>query len=223
MAAKDLFSKRQPSNTKGSRPEAPVRTPAPRVLLVCEGEKTEPTYFHDLIRSWGLSTQVKVGKNDTSSPDRVVERAQALQAQAQREGDAFDAVYCVFDRDAHERFPDAVARLKVLGLPFQGVVSVPCFEFWLLLHFGYTDKPYACKGKKSVGDAVVADLKTKQGFAQYGKGMKGVFALLEPKLPIAMQHATTLAAQPAEDAEYPNPSTQLHDLINQLQKIADRR
>lgn len=103
MAAKDLFSKRQPSNTKGSRPEAPVRTPAPRVLLVCEGEKTE------------------------------------------------------------------------------------------------------------------------QGFAQYGKGMKGVFALLEPKLPIAMQHATTLAAQPAEDAEYPNPSTQLHDLINQLQKIADRR
>lgn len=223
MATKDLFSKRQPGNPKGSRREAQLRTPAPRVLLVCEGEKTEPKYFHELASTWGLSPQVQIGKNDGSSPDRVVARAEELQALARREGDAFDEVYCVFDRDAHERFADAVNRLKALaaeGQPIKGVVSVPCFEFWLLLHFGYTAKPYARTGNKSVGNVVVSDLKTKAGFAKYDKGMEGVFAMLASRLTAALKHAKTLAANPVDLSEHPNPSTQIHELIARLQDIA---
>lgn len=220
MAAKDLFSKRQPGNPKGSRREPKLRVPAPRVLLVCEGEQTEPMYFRELIGALRLSPQVQIGSHDGSSPDKVVAHAEYLQEVARLEGDAFDEVYCVFDRDAHERFVDAVARLKVLNQPLKGVVSVPCFEFWLLLHFGYTDKPYTSKGKKSVGDAVVADLKTKEGFAKYNKGMRGVFGLLSPKLPAALKHAKTLAANPVDHSEYPNPSTQMHALITRLQEIA---
>lgn len=220
MAAKDLFNKRQPGNPKGSRPEPKLRTPAPRVLLVCEGEQTEPKYFRELIRAWGLSPQVQIGSHHGSSPDKVVAQAEYLQEVARLEGDAFDEVYCVFDRDAHERFPDAVARLKMLNQPFRGVVSVPCFEFWLLLHFRYTDKPFARKGNKSVGDTVVSDLKTKEGFAKYDKGMEGVFGLLEPKLSAALKHAKTLAANPVDRSEHPNPSTQIHELIARLQGIA---
>lgn len=166
-----------------------------------------------MVDAYGLSNQVKVGKNDGSSPDRVVAKAEELYDLSKREGDAFDRVYCVFDRDAHERFSDAIERLKHLqtvGIPIQGVVSVPCFEFWLLLHFGYTDKPYASKGKKSVGSAVVSDLKIKPGFAMYDKGMKGVFELLVPKLEQALKNAKRLAVTPADDAEHPNPSTQVH-------------
>ncbi|WP_460506269.1 RloB family protein [Hydrogenophaga soli] len=193
---------------------------------MCEGEKTEPKYFQELVKAWGLNHQVKVGKNDGSSPDRVVARAQELQEQASREGDAFDEVYCVFDRDAHERFADAVAQLKALqakGRPFKGTVSVPCFEFWLLLHFGYSDRPYARKGKKSVGDAVVSDLKTQPGFAKYGKGMDGVFTQLSPRLDDALRHAKTLAEHSADDSEHPNPSTQVHELVLRLKAIAAAR
>ena len=142
MAAKDLFGSRKPRNPKAERAARPLRQPAPRILLVCEGEKTEPIYFSDLVVAWGLSNQVKIGKNDGSSPDRIVARAEELFALAQREGDAFDEVFCVFDRDAHERFGDAVARLKALkavGQPVSGVVSVPCFEFWLLLLQGLSE------------------------------------------------------------------------------------
>lgn len=223
MAAKDLFNKRQPGNPKGNRRETRLRAPAPRVLLVCEGEKTEPQYFNDFIKTVGLHQQVKVAKNDGSSPDRVVAWAEELQAVAQREGDAFDEVYCVFDRDSHERFADAVARLKALhteGQPFRGVVSMPCFEFWLLLHFGYTDKPYAKKGKKSIGDAVVTDLKTKDGFAKYDKGLSGVYQLLAPRLELALANAKRLAVNPADASEHPNPSTQVHELIGRIQAIA---
>lgn len=141
MAANDLFGRRKPRNPKAERAARALRHPAPRILLVCEGEKTEPIYFRDMVNAWGLGNQVKIGKNDGSSPDKVVAQAEELYAQAQREGDAFDEVYCVFDRDAHERFKEAVARLQELrakGQPLNTVVSVPCFEFWLLLHFGYT-------------------------------------------------------------------------------------
>lgn len=220
MASDDLFSKRQPGNPKGARREARLRAPVPRLLLVCEGEKTEPKYFRELIGAWGLNPQVQIGSHDGSSPDKVVAQAEYLQEVARHEGDAFDEVYCVFDRDAHERFADAVARLKELGQPFKGVVSVPCFEFWLLLHFGFTDKPFARKGNKSVGNTVVSDLKTKEGFAKYDKGMEGVFGLLEPKLSAALKHAKTLAANPVDHSEHPNPSTQIHELIARLQDIA---
>ena len=43
-------------------------------------------------------------------------------------------------------------------------------------------------GRGSRLNVVVSDLKTKQGFAKYDKGMDGVFALLESKLPAALKH-----------------------------------
>lgn len=223
MAADSIFGKRKPRNPKAERPERPLRQPAPRILLVCEGEKTEPRYFQDMVSSWRLANHVKVGKNDGSSPDRVVLRAEGLYSDALHEGDAFDEVYCVFDRDAHERFADAVARLKDLqaeGQPFNGVVSVPCFEFWLLLHFGYTDKPYVSKGKKSVGNAVVSDLKKKPGFAKYDKGMRGVFGLLAPQLEQALKNAHLLGVNLTDDKAFHNPSTQVHELVNRLKQVS---
>lgn len=226
MAAKDLFGKRKPRNPKAERVMRPPRPPAPRILLVCEGEKTEPIYFRDMVQAWKLGKQVEIGKNDGSSPDKVVARAEELYALAQQEGDAFDEVYCVFDRDAHERFKDAVARLNTLqnaGQPLSGIVSVPCFEFWLLLHFGYTDKPYASKGNKSVGNVVVSDLKKKPGFARYDKGMVGVFKLLAPNLGQALKHAPQLAAHPIGHDTHPNPSTQVHVLVNRLKALAPQK
>ena len=225
MAADDLFKRRKPRNPRAERAARTIRQPAPRILLVCEGEKTEPTYFRDMVNAWGLANQVKIGKNAGSSPNKVVAQAEVLYSQAQREGDAFDEVYCVFDRDTHERFDDAVSRsrtLKANGRPLNAVVSVPCFEFWLLLHFGYTDRPYASNGKRSVGDAVVTDLKQKPGFEKYDKGMTGVFKLLDisGRLAQALKNAQQLAACPAGQDEHPNPSTQVHVLVNRLKAIA---
>lgn len=71
-----------------------------------------------------------------------------------------------------------------------------------------------------MGNAVVSDLKTKEGFAKYDKGMEGVFGLLKSKLPAALKHAKTLVANPVDRSEHPNPSTQIHELIVRLQEIA---
>lgn len=226
MAAKDLFGSRKPRNPKADRAARPLRQPAPRILLVCEGEKTEPLYFRDMVNAWNICNQVKIARNDGFSPDRIVAQADELYAQAKQEGDGFDDIYCVFDRDAHEHFNAAINRLHTLkanGRPLNAVVSVPCFEFWLLLHFGYTEKPYSSTGNKSVGNAVVSDLKKKPGFTKYDKGMVGVFKLLAPNLEQALKHAQQLAAHRAGNDEHPNPSTQVHLLVNRLRVLAQQK
>ena len=226
MADKNIFSNRKPRNPKDAHAARPARQPAPRILLVCEGEKTEPSYFRDLINKWNLNNQVKIGNNDGSSPDKVVEKAEELFDLSKSENDAFDEVYCIFDRDAHEKFFDAVDKLKTLksnGKPLQGIISIPCFEFWLLLHFGYTSKPYASKGKKSIGDAVVSDLKKKSGFSKYKKRMTGVFELLEGKLDDALKYSERLAKEQKDDGEHCNPSTKIHELVNRLKLISDTK
>ena len=226
MAAKDLFGSRKPRNPKADRAARPLRQPAPRILLVCEGEKTEPLYFRDMVNAWNIGNQVKIARNDGFSPDRIVAQADELYAQARQEGDEFDDIYCVFDRDAHEHFNAAINRLHTLkanGRPLNAVVSVPCFEFWLLLHFGYTEKPYSSTGNKSVGNAVVSDLKKKPGFTKYDKGMVGVFKLLAPNLEQALKHAQQLAAHRAGNDEHPNPSTQVHLLVNRLRVLAQQK
>lgn len=62
--------------------------------------------------------------------------AAGAKAEAYRSGDpgaAFDEIWCVFDRDDHERFQDACTMARDNGLRL--AVSNPCFELWLLLHF----------------------------------------------------------------------------------------
>lgn len=225
MATKDLFNRRKPRNPKGERPVTTPRQAARRMLLVCEGKKTEPIYFQDMVNDLGVARLVEIGKNDGSSPDQVVRRAVELFDEELRSGDAFDDVFCVFDRDAHERFDDAVSNLKQCqaeGKPLHGVVSVPCFEFWLLLHFGYTSKPFAAKGPKSVGNVVVSALKKHNGFEKYDKGMKGVYRMLKPQLDEAIRHAQRLLAEQAHEGAFANPSTQVHELVERIRALVRR-
>ena len=223
MGSDDLFHKRKLRNAASLRREEAKKAPYDRVLIVCEGEKTEPNYLEEIRDSYRLNTaNIDIcGEECGSDPLSVVNHA----IKKYKKDKGYDRVYCVIDRDKHTNFNAAMDKLRSTKLgkdvKFIAVVSIPCFEFWLLLHFGYTDKPYACKGKKSVGTVVVSDLKKKPGFEKYDKGMAGVFNVLLPKLEPALKHAKQLAANPAEHAEHPNPSTQVHLLVNRLKSMAN--
>ena len=48
-----------------------------------------------------------------------------------RTGDGFDRVFCVFDKDSHESYEEALrlhSDMKPKGV-FKAIVSVPCFEY----------------------------------------------------------------------------------------------
>jgi len=228
MGSDDLFKKRKARASNALARQQQLRTQSPRSLIVCEGSKTEPHYLSELREMWGIPhAWVSIKPSEGSSPDRVVQTAEKLYAEDAQMGDSFDQVFCVFDRDAHATFSAAVQRtreLKVNGKPFQAITSTPCFEFWFLLHFGYSDAPFAKAGKKSVGDVVVSQFKTKAGLAQYGKGQKGIAAQLQDKLASATQHATTLRksvekTQNQDPQIHANPWTNVDELLQYIKGL----
>lgn len=222
MGSDDLFHKRKARDSALLKRQQDERARNKRFLIVCEGTKTEPQYFRELLNDLHIRPQmVRIAENDGVSPDRIVAHASALYAEDAASGDAYDSVYCVFDRDTHTTFDAAVQRTKDLataGTPLVAITSTPCFEFWLLLHFGYTDKPFHSAGKKSVGDQVVAELKTKPGFGKYGKGQKGICSKLKDKLKGALSHADQLRKNGAAIRRV-NPATDIDTLVLELQKL----
>jgi hypothetical protein len=122
----------------GRRP--PFRDPKPTILIVCEGEKTEPQYFHGF-QSACHNPRVTIKVADEHGvPKTLVELAKELKNNAEsnaiRERDenlAFDSVWCVFDIDEHPHVPDAKQMARDNGIDL--AISNPCVELWLLLHF----------------------------------------------------------------------------------------
>ena len=225
MGSDDLYHKRKARDGAELQRKQRERVRNTRVLIVCEGTKTEPHYLRELLDYLGIRPHVvRVAPNNGTSPDSVVAHALALYDDDAKAGDAFDRVYCVFDRDKHTTFDAAVQRTKDLtaaGKPFVAITSTPCFEVWLLLHFGYSDQPFHAAGKKSVGDQVVATLKKKPGFAKYDKGQKGVYGLLKSKLANALNHAERLRKHGAKTGSV-NPATDVDALVKAIQALATK-
>ncbi len=82
---------------------------SPRILIVCEGEKTERSYFNAIRRERRLSgARVQILPSDYGTdPLSVVNYALD---KFLAEGRAFDEVYAVFDRDDHHTYNNALDR-----------------------------------------------------------------------------------------------------------------
>ena len=197
-----------------------------RILIVCEGQKTEPNYFEAFKADYrDQLAAVIVKPSRGSAPISNVETAEKLYQDdlASVGGDfalAFDAVHCVFDRDNHPSFDAAIAKVASLykdKIPIYAIVSYPCFEFWLILHFRYTRKPFAKTSKLSIGDAAKKMLREFPGFAAYKESEPNAYALTKELLRDAIKHSKQ-AAKEAIDVDQPNPSTRVHELIEVLFK-----
>ena len=190
-----------------------------KVLIICEGEKTEPNYFNECIQYYKLNTaNVEVDGSCGSSPKSVFQRALELWEIEDRRGDPYDRVYCVFDRDTHETYEETVRKISEHSPRdiFHAAVSVPCFEYWLLLHFKFTAKPYAATEKLSVAGEVLKELK--EAMPDYEKGSKNIFSSLSSQIEFAKENAAR-SLQHANSNHTDNPTTCIHDLIDYLQKL----
>lgn len=112
--------------------------------MVCEGEETEPNYFGDIRQEYNIPTAhwAILPSDYGTGPEKVVSFAED---KARKDG-SWDEVYCIFDRDDHAHYREAIqaasgldGRLKtsvpVSPVRFKAIPSVPCFELWFLLHF----------------------------------------------------------------------------------------
>jgi len=184
------------------------------ILIVCEGNKTEPQYFKSLQAEWKISAaQVEIcGEQCGSAPISVVDHA--IEARKTREREfkrtgtpKYDQVWCVFDVDRHVSLQDAQKKAKDNKLKV--ALSTPCFEFWYLLHFLYTTRPFPrCED-------VVSELK--KHIPDYRKNAAPITLLLE-NLDNALANARRLRADNDKTGST-NPATDVDKLAQILQSL----
>jgi hypothetical protein len=112
-----------------------TRNERPRVLIVSEGEKTEPEYFRGLtrhLRATGADVYAVTVVGHGRDPLRVVKEATRRRDSAKIE-DPYDVTWCVVDVDDHQTLNDAIELARREGIKI--AISNACFEVWLLWHF----------------------------------------------------------------------------------------
>jgi len=96
-----------------------------------------------------------------------------------------------------------------VGVTFEAIVSVSCFELWLLLHFVEILAPI---------DRAAALTRLKQYFPGYEKGNRGTYAATSAHLELATERATALKKRfsrlPGTD-----PYTDVHELVAALKNL----
>lgn len=214
MGTDDLFHKRKARQAESHRRKSARRQPYERILLVCEGQKTEPYYFGGLRRALRLNpvNVVIADKKYGLDPKGLVEYA----LKEFGKNSDFNHVYCIFDRDKHTTFEAALSKVRDTKLKgdakLHAITSVPCFEIWVLLHFCYTTRSFQAGGNDSNCALVVAELRKAGRLPGYVKGAADVFASLSDKVETAVANARRLM-QDQENSGTDNPSTRVHILV----------
>ena len=127
-----------------------------RILIVCEGERTEPRYFDSFKKKHNglfvLDMDVLgLGANTLS----VVNKAIELKTKAESVGIPYDSVWAIFDRDSFSeaKFNAAVQKAESNGV--NAAWSNEAFELWYLYHFhNRVTAMSRDEYKKAISDAV---------------------------------------------------------------------
>lgn len=188
----------------------------PTALITCEGRVTEPVYLDALLRHLGLpvaNVQIAPGDNHSDAL-AVVQRALdrfTLQPD-------FDHVFAVVDGE-QANLPEArtLARENSLLRPdgrqltVDLIVSHPCFEYWLLLHFSPATQP--------LPDAGSAERALMQCDPHYRKNDRNALAALAVRADIALSHAAA-AVSALQAAAATHPATDMPRLVLALRTMA---
>ena len=174
-----------------------------RFLIVCEGEKTEPSSLGSFrgpalvldIRGFGIN------------PRKLVDKALELGEEGE-----YEQVWCVFDRDECDvgDFNSALDRAR--SQEINVAYSNQAFELWYMLHYDFHNtaiprQDYGRKLSKSLG-------------REYRKNDPNMYDLLSSLQETAIQNAERLLGQysppfPAAD----DPSTTVHKLDKELNRF----
>lgn len=195
----------------GRRP--PTRTAKRRILIICEGRKTEAEYFRN-IRSVFRNSLIEIELDRGGGvPKSLVERAVARKREAEHlarsQRDAFlsyDEVWCVFDVDRHPNLPEAKQQATHNGISL--AISNPCFELWALLHLQE-------HSSHAEGKTIFQLLKRR--FPGYQKVLP--FDQIHPGYDLAVERAKILEQRRREaDDVGGNPSTGVYKLTETIRQ-----
>jgi len=203
------MARRRKANSYARR--EPKRDAYDYVLIVCEGQKTETQYFGRLRAIHKLNTaNIHITPANGSDPLSIAQFAESRH-------EPYDKVYCVFDRNGHQTWDAGLELIGKYPKKIFPIISWPCFEFWILLHFKYSASPFKPARRKSACDLVQDEVK--KHIANYKKGHATIFDDLLDKLEAAKKNAKNLSKENKSTGSL-NPATNVYELVEYLLSLA---
>lgn len=195
----------------------------PRILILCESAQTEPNYFR-WFKFENRLTNVVVSplRGSKSGPRELLKRLRS----ELRDDPGLDEVYCVLDHDERtaeiKNFEADLARIlkRRASTHIEMVLSKPCFELWLLLHFEFTDRPFASMpGGNSACSEVIKQLR--RHVPEYSKNARHYLNGMGSRVSDAIANSGRLInLMNQEDHEHLS-RTNVHKLVARLLKVND--
>lgn len=215
-----MVHRRRAKSGQYYRREQAKRRARRRVLIVSEGW-TELAYLRELIDHLGLNqalVDMRVG--DPHHPEGVLRSAE--ERLEKFPPDEYSRAFCVFDRDQHRSFQATVQRIQSgsgLFKIIQAIPSAPCFEYWLLLHFKKTARPYPASEDVSSCREVERDLIGHM--PEYRKGMAGArnWRRVLSGLKDARKRSGEILRQAESGSPGNSPHTRMHELVDYLEAL----
>lgn len=127
-----------------------ARRTNPVILIVTEGEKSEPKYFeHFRTRQNNVEVRVIPNSKNGGKTDylNLIRKASRICKDDDLSPKSGDSIWIISDGDVNYQAPDAVrkkneslvqARATAEKESYSLLISNPCFELWYLLHLRYT-------------------------------------------------------------------------------------
>lgn len=203
MGHDELFHKRKYALTRLQN----IRT-LRRILIVCEGEKTEPNYFKKFPANPEVYDRIEVcgtGYNTVS----LINEAIRIKNSALQRKEHYIEIWCVFDKDdfSVESFENAIKLAEKNQI--KCAYSIDAFEIWYMLHFNYYDSALS---RGQYIEKLSELLKT-----PYVKNSEAMFSLLKNRQSRAIQNAQKLYyKQCVLPLREQNPVTTVFHLVERL-------
>lgn len=193
-----------------------------RVLIISEG-RTELVYLRELIDHLGVSQAlVDRQEGEPHHPEGVLRSVE--QRLVASPPDEYSRAFCVFDRDQHQSFRPTVQRIRSGSGPLEivrAIPSAPCFEYWLLLHFGKTARSYPVSEDVSSCREVEKDLRGRM--PEYSKRTMGAknWERILSGLAAARKNSKEILRQAKSDPDGNSPYTHMHELVDYLESLKE--
>ncbi len=207
MGSDDIFKKRRQERQKRSFDFLLPR--ANSFLIVTEGAKTEPLYFNGLkkkiLESVGGTVDIVEAPEiyiygEGASTEKLIELAEKYVSDAKI---IYQNIWVVFDKDDFLDFDSAIELGKSKG--FSIGWSNQCFEYWIFLHFEYSDSDlHRSQGYEKLDKLFIEHGLTSDG---YNKNLPNLYELLDSieGINTAIKNAKRRMADYDSETDPPSP------------------
>lgn len=226
MGSDDLFKKRREARKQRQHE---YKTPkANSFLIVTEGERTEPLYFkgiQKLIKEkiGGMIEVVEAPVIDIhgkgSSTGKLIELTEKIVKEANI---LYQNIWVVFDKDDFEDFDQAIKDAVNKG--YKTAWSNQSFEYWLYLHFYYSDSALHRDVWNEKLDNIFKQYQL--GDCTYQKNYEDIYNLVDSfdGTNTAIKNAKRRMASFKSDIDKPSeydPGTMVYKLVQELMVYLD--